>query len=63
MKYVVHENSSHVLTAEELRDMLSFHTGQQEYSTWLRAFCDRKLNSGFAREMTRSVRKYLADFT
>ena len=63
MKFIVHENSYHELSAEELTDMLSFHAGGQEFSTWLRAFCDRKYNSGFAREMTRSVRKYLADFS
>ena len=28
---------------------------------WMQAFCSRKYNSGFAREMTRSVREYLKD--
>ena len=32
------------------------------YREWMRAFCERKYNSDFSREMTRSVRKYLKDF-
>ena len=32
------------------------------YREWMRAFCERKYNSDFSREMTRSVRKYLEDF-
>ena len=63
IRYIVHENSYHELSAEELKDMLSFHTGGQDYRSWLKAFCDRKYNSDFSREMTRSVRKYLEDFS
>ena len=29
---------------------------------WMQAFCNRKYNSDFAREMTRSVAKYLEEF-
>ena len=63
MKYVVHENSYHELSAKELQDMLSSHAGGQDYQTWMKAFCKRKYNSDFSREMSRSVRKYLEDFT
>ena len=62
MKYVVHENSYHELSAKELQDMLSSHAGGQDYQTWMKAFCERKYNSDFSREMSRSVRKYLEDF-
>ena len=62
LKYLVNENSYHALSAEELQDMLSFHTGGQDYHTWMKAFCERKYNSDFSREMSRSVRKYLEDF-
>lgn len=61
MKYVVHENSYHELSAKELQDMLSSHAGGQDYQTWMKAFCERKYNSDFSREMSRSVRKYLED--
>ena len=36
--------------------------GNQEYINWMQAFCRRKYNSDFSREMTRSVREYLKDF-
>jgi hypothetical protein len=63
MKYIVSEDSYHVLNDKELEDMLSVHTGRQDYNTWLKALCDRKYNSDFAREMTRSVQKYLEDYS
>jgi nitroreductase len=63
LKYIVNENSYHELSSEELQDMLSFHTGGQDYHTWMKAFCERKYNSAFSREMSRSVRKYLEDFS
>ena len=36
--------------------------GTQDYDEWIRAFCNRKYNSDFSREMTRSVAAYLAEF-
>ena len=63
MKYIVAENTYHTLDAEELEDMFSSRTGGQDYNAWIRAFCVRKYNSVFAIEMTRSVRKYLEDFS
>ena len=63
LKYIVNENSYHELSEEELKDMLSFHTGGQDFRTWMKAFCERKFNSDFSREMSRSVRQYLEDFS
>lgn len=37
-------------------------TGDAELAAWARAFCERKWNSGFSREMTRSAAAILADF-
>lgn len=62
MKYIVFEDSYHPLTMDELEDMLSYHSNGQDPHTWLSKFCERKYNSAFSREMTRSVRKYLEDF-
>ena len=62
MKYVVSEDSYHKLSGKELEEMLSIHAGEKDYLTWIKAFCERKYNSAFSREMTRSVRKYLEDF-
>ena len=42
--------------------MFAQRTEGQSFEAWMRAFCDRKDNSGFAREMSRSVRVYLKDY-
>lgn len=63
LKYIVHTDQYHQLSARELEEMLSVKSGSQSYVTWLKAFCERKYNSDFAREMTRSVREYLKDFS
>ena len=62
LKYIVHENNYHPLTPEETRAMFSVKPAGQSYEQWLKAFCSRKYNSDFAREMSRSVREYLEDF-
>ena len=48
--------------AGELERMLADTAGQRPYEDWLRAFCQRKYNSDFSREMTRSVEAYLNAF-
>ena len=35
---------------------------EEVYKSWMRAFADRKYNSDFAKEMTRSVREYLKEY-
>ena len=50
------------VTEDELRGMFAERTAARTYEEWMRAFCERKYNSDFAREMSRSVRKYLDDF-
>lgn len=62
LKHIVQENTYQQKTGAELRDMLSVKTGSQSYEDWCRAFCDRKYNSGFSREMSRSANRYLDDF-
>ena len=42
--------------------MFADRTGERGFEDWIRAFHNRKYDSGFAREMSRSVRKYLEDF-
>lgn len=61
-KYLVHENTYHPLSDRELSDMLSYKAGEKGYDTWIRAFCNRKYNSDFAKEMSRSVELYLRDY-
>lgn len=62
MKHIVHENTYRHMEAEELREMLASHAGQHPYAEWLKAFCDRKYQSDFSREMSRSVGEYLKAF-
>ena len=61
-KYVVHENSYRRLSAPELRDALEWKSGVRSYKDWIKAFCDRKYNSEFSLEMSRSVREYLKQY-
>lgn len=60
---IVHENSYHEMDAAELEAMLDIRVAKgNTYLNWITAFCKRKYNSGFSREMSRSVAEYLKDF-
>ncbi len=62
MKHIVHENTYRRMDGPELREMLSQRAGSRGYDEWVRAFCARKYNSDFAREISRSVNIYLKEF-
>ena len=62
MKHIVHENTYRRMDGPELREMLSQRAGSRGYDEWVRAFCERKYNSDFSREMGRSVIEYLKEF-
>ena len=62
LKYVVHENTYQRAGEETLKEMFMPRCGQKEYEAWMQAFCQRKYNSDFSREMTRSVRMYLEQY-
>lgn len=62
LSHIVRENRYREMNAEELRDMLSPRCGQKGYEAWIRAFCERKYNSDFSVEMSRSCKKYIDDF-
>ena len=62
MRHVVHENAYREMDGAELEEMLAYKAVQRPYGEWLQAFCDRKYNSDFSREMTRSVAVYLKQF-
>ena len=61
-KYIVHENGYTPLSDKDLEDMWTPRSGERGYEAWMQAFCNRKYNSDFSREMTRSVSKYLEQF-
>ena len=62
MDCIVQENTYRPHTAEELKRMFSKKCGETPYDEWIKAFCRRKYNSDFSREMTRSVNEALKPF-
>ena len=62
MEHIVHENAYREMDAEEMQRMWEPRTGEKGYQGWMQAFCDRKFNSDFSREMTRSVEKWLEEY-
>ena len=62
MEHIVHQNRYRRMDGAELEAMLADNAGERPSRAWLQAFCDRKYNSDFSREMTRSVGEYLKPF-
>ncbi|OUP04880.1 nitroreductase [Anaerofilum sp. An201] len=62
MEQIVHANAYRCMDGQELRAMLAGRTGAQGFEDWCAAFCARKYDSDFSREMTRSVEEYLHQF-
>ena len=63
MHHVVHENGYREMDGAELEAMLTKNVvAGNTYENWIHAFCKRKYNSDFSREMSRSVAEYLADY-
>ena len=62
MHHVVHENVYRKMDGQELEEMLSPKAAAGSYEDWIQAFCNRKFNSDFSEEMTRSVEKYAEKF-
>lgn len=62
LRHIVHENGYRDMDAAELKQMLSVKAGERSFEEWILAFCNRKYNSDFSREMTRSVQAFLEDY-
>ena len=62
MEHIVHENAYRRMEPAELEAMLADNAGARPYGAWLDAFCKRKYNSDFSREMSRSMAEYLKPF-
>lgn len=62
MEHIVHENGYRTMDGAELKTMLEGKAGAVSYEQWLSAFCTRKYNSDFSREMSRSVEGYCRVF-
>ena len=62
MADIVCENVYRRKDGPALRRMFTGRCGARGYDAWMDAFCRRKYNSDFSREMTRSVEAYLRDY-
>ena len=59
---IVQENTYRRRDGRQLRRMFDKETKVKTFEEWAQAFCKRKYNSDFSREMTRSVEKYIESF-
>ena len=62
LKHIVHENKYHSMNHHELEEMFGYKSGLKSYEEWMNMFCERKYNSDFAKEMSRSVEEYSKKF-
>lgn len=62
MEDIVQKNYYQKKNGEELRRMFEKETVNRSFEEWSRAFCKRKYNSDFSREMSRSVKEYLKEY-
>lgn len=63
LSHIVHENGYRDMENEELERLFRPKMGNSAvYEESMKRFCNRKYNSGFSREMSRSVEEYLKDF-
>ena len=59
MRHIVHTDTYRTMGEEELKELFSVKAKEKSYEDWMKAFCNRKYNSDFAVEMSRSVGEYL----
>ena len=62
LKHIVHENAYRTMDGAELREMMAIKHPNMSYEDWCARFCNRKYNSAFSREMTRSVGVYIDQY-
>lgn len=62
MEDIVCKDQYQVKNEMELRRMFEKECKNRSFEEWAQAFCTRKYNSDFSKEMTRSVTEYLKDY-
>ena len=62
LKHIVHENAYRTMDGAELREMFANKHPNLTYEEWCSRFCNRKYNSDFSKEMTRSVGVYIDQY-
>lgn len=62
-RFIVHKDRYRRLSEAELRAMFADWKGPEtDFEAWMKAFCERKYLSDFAKEMSRSAGEYLKPF-
>lgn len=59
---IVCVNQYHRKDKQELENMFEHKAVNKTLNEWATAFCSRKYNSDFSKEMTKSVQKYIDQF-
>lgn len=59
---IVQENYYYRRDGKELRRMFEKETENKSFEEWSQTFCNRKYNSDFSKEMSRSVQEYLKEY-
>lgn len=62
LENIVHENVYRTMDGAELRKMFESKHPTMSYEEWCQRFCNRKYNSDFSKEMTRSVGVYIDQY-
>lgn len=62
LSHIVHENTYRSMDGAELREMFGYQAARSSFEEWMTAFCKRKYESDFSKEMTRSVAEYLGQY-
>lgn len=62
LSHMVQENGYHRMDEAELREMFKKEYREGDFEHWIQAFCRRKYNSDFSKEMSRSVEEYWKSF-
>ncbi|MBR3766939.1 MAG: nitroreductase family protein [Clostridia bacterium] len=62
MKHIVHTDTYRILDKNERNELFSPKAKEKSYEDWMKAFCERKYNSDFSVEMSRSVNEYLKEW-
>lgn len=58
-EHIVFANTYPDRASEEVEQLMHTYANGRDYKEWITAFCKRKFNSDFSREMTRSIEAYL----
>lgn len=62
MEVIVSENVYPETDAEYREKLFAYKAQAKSYEDFMKAFCSRKYNSDFSKEMTRSVKEYMKDY-